>query len=691
MAANQSQAPIEPNPDGIEPNPDGIEPNPDWIEPNPDGISVKFRSERSLHGHSLSALKSALQKAVRRGEIQEAGRLARELTTFEDAAGAADRDKQRVRTNFLNRLMVVFLEDVGDAAVAADFVAAWNRLDHASESYPDDVARFARALAGHPKSRACSHARAVATVPDADWEVLAPLYPELHEICLRIDGDPHDEPSWRERLRDAVCSDDSVTRQTAFYWAYRIHTSGAKRRIGRKSKPVYQVFQTLATAFDTLGSGLAEPLAVLLNDAYPRLQNLKENFLCWMLPLVAHVFDHDDHRDEMEAARAATRARLAGDAPADDGGFADRPLQDYAIDMHVRGQRAGDLVRFAIEGAHVENPAPYVNDVWRYFYNDRKRIADGVDPVGPEPAAEPAEAEPANDNGGEGPVVAAPAAAPAAPQALRETDYEFIVRAQLNTSAGRCDTYFAWTPAEVRAPQRLVFVKGPMTPEAAARAVEVMAWKEASGLPTFNLEMVSMIPDRWPDGIPLGRRNRIDREGNNPPPAHFLVSKCLLQDPDGNPLVADNIPVRLHPGTAKWGPTEVVDWEALSWHKWDPRYQLTAGLHETAIVDYCVSLLARYVIGIADQADRNFILVDRNGARRLITVDEDVASPKRIDLAKALRAGRAELISAAITTNREEILAAVRQFTPGLAHPERLDSVIAALESDQPFTFASLA
>ena len=646
--------------------------NPQQIAPNPDGISVKFRSERSLHGHSLSALKSALQKAVRRGEIDSAARLARELTTFEDAVGAADRDKQRVRTNFLNRLMVIFLEDVGDAAVAADFAAVWNRLDHTSDSYADDVARVARALAGHPKSRACSHARAVATVPYTDWEVLAPLYPELYEIRIQLNAvNAEDEPSWRERLRAAACSDVPAVRQSAFYWAYRIHTNGAKRKIGRKSKPVYQVFDTLAAAFDTLGSDLAEPLAVLLNDVYPRIQNLKEDFLCWMVPLVAHVFDHEQFHDEMEAARAATRARLAGEAAG--GGFADRPLEEYAIDMHVRGQRAGDLVRFAIEGAHVENPAPYINDTWHYFYNDRKRIADGVDPVGPEPA---------DDNGGEGPVVAVPAAEPVP----RETDYEFVVRAQLNTSAGRCDTYFAWEPEREDAPRRLVFVKGPMAPEAAVRAVEVMAWKEASGLPTFDLVIVSMIPDRWPAGVPLGRRNRVDRDS----PAHFLVSACLLQDPDGNPLVADNIPVRLHPGTAKWGPTEVVDWETLSWHKWDPRYQLTAGLHETAIVDYCVSLLARYVIGIADQADRNFILVNRNGARRLITVDEDVASPKRIDLAKALRAGRAELVCAAITTNREEILAAVRQFAPGLAHPERLGSVIAALESDQPFTFALL-
>jgi len=70
---------------------------------------TKFRSERSFHGHSLDVLKSALQKYIRRGEEDKAMYVAAELDMFADEG----KPGERIRTNFIHRLQIIFLEDVG--------------------------------------------------------------------------------------------------------------------------------------------------------------------------------------------------------------------------------------------------------------------------------------------------------------------------------------------------------------------------------------------------------------------------------------------------------------------------------------------------------------------------------------------------------------------------------------------------
>jgi hypothetical protein len=74
--------------------------------------SAVLRKERSVGGFKLSVAKSWLQKAVRRGEVGLALLAARELHSFARAPGTPA-NRQRIRTNFFHRLMIIFLEDVG--------------------------------------------------------------------------------------------------------------------------------------------------------------------------------------------------------------------------------------------------------------------------------------------------------------------------------------------------------------------------------------------------------------------------------------------------------------------------------------------------------------------------------------------------------------------------------------------------
>lgn len=67
-----------------------------------------YRNERSERGYNLSELLSGLQKYIRRGREEEALRCAQELHGFSFAEGGG-----RIYTNFLHRLQIIFLEDIG--------------------------------------------------------------------------------------------------------------------------------------------------------------------------------------------------------------------------------------------------------------------------------------------------------------------------------------------------------------------------------------------------------------------------------------------------------------------------------------------------------------------------------------------------------------------------------------------------
>lgn len=75
---------------------------------------TKFRNERSEAGLRLDELKSALQKYIRRGEEAKALRVAEELDKFAEAGEGGE----RIRTNFIHRLQVIFLEDIGLGNIA---------------------------------------------------------------------------------------------------------------------------------------------------------------------------------------------------------------------------------------------------------------------------------------------------------------------------------------------------------------------------------------------------------------------------------------------------------------------------------------------------------------------------------------------------------------------------------------------
>lgn len=629
---------------------------------------ARFRSERSAHGYGLKELKSALQKYIRRGNTAKALWSAGEIFGFRSAPEPDGR--KRIQTNLLHRLQIILLEDVGaiDLWTEADRLCrifGENREPAGDPAAAAALYELVALYAAAPKARVCSHARAVArlrTLKESDLEFARRFYPQIMEVYDRFRASPTSKPvyegAWREGLAEALRARDPA----AVFWAHMIQDEGVQRAAKGGRKAVWQVFEALES---TAGARIAG-LIPMARRWYKSLQNLKEAFLCWMLPLLAHVFEHP---------RVPPPARAP--APADP--FPPGPpiaLDPFVYDIHTGVRSRGGLVRFAKEGALVENESNVVVRAWKEYYEDRKRIADGIPPQGPDARAVAPPPPPLTDgdidslledlfgSGADAPVAppadapeAPPADAPVAPpgapvappeEPRRESDYELISRIQLVTSHAKTDTVFARHPDG-----RMVVLKGPyMSPRCPNMAIEMAIWKRANGLPAAEIRAVRLIPDRWAS-TPLGARNSLwGCEGG----WWFSESESLVPGP---------IPTKIH-SSKLWPPTEVVDWSeggGLGVHTWRPSTDWATYTHRERL-DYVLNLLARYLMGIGDHADRNFL----RARGRLYAVDEDMRNfgLPPLSLRNNLRKKKAALVRAFLEAHWEDVAAATAGWGP---HP----------------------
>ena len=664
-------------------------------------LCATFRQERSQNGKTLSELKSGLQKYIRRGEITKALWCAGELYSFRRAP---EQDRvQCILTNFRHRLMIIFLEDVG-AIGLWEQATRFNRIIQSGNGGPA-IAAWVEMMAMAPKSRACSHARAVASLRDTEdcrvsstYTMAHQFYPAItalhHEHRLDTRSADANEGQWREALTTALqkCS------PAACLWAWAIATKGVPRTTKSGRKSVWQIF-------DVLEYASRPEIAALIPTArlwYKDLQNTQEAFLCWMLPLLAQIgkCSTETNIDNTMCYNLELYNALATAFDMQD----HIELDDYVFDIHVGpGSRAtgprkrdGGLTRFAEEGSIVANESPIVDPIWKAFYNDSKRIKDRVNPVGPPTAVVEVVADFTSevslpddfidslldeiniDNSKplEFPVVDAykasfaPKAAQVVDKAITyETQYKLLVRAQINTSQNKTDVYFAYEPDT----RKTVVVKGPFASRGPVdRAIEMSQWKRENGLPAIECQAVPLIPDRWPEGVPLGIRNRVDRTT----PSWFLVSNSLL---------GDTLPRRLH-SSKVWPQTEVIDWSdpvLNNRHVWAPlKHWVTYSVQEKN--DYVIALLARYVVGISDLADRNFL---RAGGR-LYSLDEDgrVASNAWVQIASELRVDKALKVRLWAEDHWAEIEPVVASWCAPVGAEGRLHDIRTRLNALKLFT-----
>lgn len=86
------------------------------------GPGINYRTVRSPHGFALDALKSAMQKYIRRAEASKAVFCVREIHAISASQlgvdGARGTRAQAVFTNLIHRLLIIFMEDCGPAGTS---------------------------------------------------------------------------------------------------------------------------------------------------------------------------------------------------------------------------------------------------------------------------------------------------------------------------------------------------------------------------------------------------------------------------------------------------------------------------------------------------------------------------------------------------------------------------------------------
>jgi hypothetical protein len=437
----------------------------------------------------------------------------------------------------------------------------------------------------------------------------------------------------------------------AVYHAFQIELSEEKLpyRLFRSSKPVWFIFHQLMNPLAPVKTERVRKFAEWYKE---HIGGMKEGFMCWLLPLL-HELEviplGEADEEQIPSYRAANREGHT------------ITMDDYVLDRHTSRGRGKSLVEFAMVGALVEPQAEFVNEMWKRFYEDGKRLEDAVEILGEAAAAAASSAAAsASASASASAAASASASAPAEPRRIRrplhcheslnnETDaYEFLVRTQLTTMGNKQDVYFAKDRNG-----KVVVVKGPFYSRAELDVLERnTAWKRQHDLPYNAFEVVRLLPNRWMEGVPLGARNKVCRTSL----AYFVVFDSYLKEED--------LKTKMHSSTV-WPPTEVVDWAQIPFHFTYKERALT----EQEYIDYVHGILFRYLLGISDLADRNFLMT----GGRVISIDEDVEG-RVMDLYATLQKNKASFVHKWLQTGYESL--SVSTWTVSDAfQQDRLDEI----------------
>ena len=587
-------------------------------------LSDKFRQEISWNGYPSDILKSGLQKYIRRGILNKALYCSAELDLFKHATNRGE----TIRTNFLHRLMIIYLEDVENTTIFSEindlfellFLEREKKENRNFQNEEQWISKIVSLLSHSQKARICSHIRSI--FYKKYFIHLQSYYPSLQPLYQEILSNETQQTLSLEFYCNQFKKYYQERNILAVYYAFQIDSSTEK--LSKKSlgslKPVWYIFEKLKNPFNH------KLLNKYINWYKNHLGTMKEGFLCWLFPLLIELKIIKEgvtvSEDEKYDSTWDKNRR-----------FEKIEIDDYVLDRHTRKGQLKGLVEFAINGAKVENEANFIQSTWKQFYEDSKRFDENQNILGEEALHLSSKNEPTIPNNistiiktdtniESNKIKEIKMKRPKIMKQeeiiypLETQEYQFIVRTQITTSSSKMDVYFAKNTEN-----KLVVVKGPYLSREPINILERNTnWKKINNLPYIPFEVKQLLPNRWSEGIPLGARNVvIDRTK----PAWFIIFDSVINDSD--------LQTKKH-SSRLWTETEVVNWDKIPLH-----FNYKKSLSEQEYIDYIEALLFRYVCGISDLADRNFLRIDG----RIISIDEDI-SHKEVNIYNELRKNKAE-------------------------------------------------
>ena len=543
-------------------------------------LSGAYRCEKSYNGFGLGVLKSALQKYIRRSNPAKAIFAGIELDLF------CLIGEERIRTNLIHRLMIVFLEDVGNWGMwpwMDEMIFKLLALREKRKSMDDEyrkeemsvLPRVIYAMSSSQHARENSHYRCVYQTFFSESDEIRNSLRERLQIVREVERKV--SLSYGRDIEFSSVDEGSVELcknflgclrkrdETAVYFAFKISAlENLTQKFYRSNKPEYLIFHLIEISLPEMYSGEelreAQECMKIAVRWFKELGTLKEAFLCWH-SLILGIVKNRRFAGFEENSGISERLHLMYMRNLKKKEFV---IDEYVYDGHTqRGRMIGrDSSYFATVSSSVCDEDPNVSQSHKTAYVYYKMLSSG--------------------------------------EALPEKESEYFsvkFRAQLVTGNSKTDTYFA-----TRKDGAEVFVKGPFeSSKVTDKFMSMQLLKKKMGLATIKYEVVHLKPGLFSDS-PLGLRHSLNPDCFYP----FLMCRPLVNE----------IPTKMH-SSKVWPETEVADWDRVRGlqHLTVEALESSDGLMR----DYIENVVFRYVFGIGDLANRNFMIC-RN---RVLSVDED--------------------------------------------------------------------
>jgi hypothetical protein len=583
-------------------------------------MNTLYHNEKSVNGFDLSVLKSAMQKYIRRGEEEKALRAVEELDRFAEVED--DGSGEKIRTNMIHRLQVIFLEDIGlgnfhlwrQMAKWTDILFNADRKNPKRDRTKEIQAleQIVRHLCRSKKTRACSFMRSLSQLIDSDQKTVDEYFGYYFKTdetdpgkLLKLLDKSLAEKDWKsiiyfKKYFDLYCADEPKKRKSK-----RKSKSEKTEKKERKQKSDWK-----STHRKTLEQMMEKYMNLDLCKKWKEdIVHLEmDGYLVYMLPIGNYLYGSEPLQVWDDTIKTTQYGwPMLGKFEID----------DYVFDKHVKHAKDRSTEYFVLETSKVSNEVFRVPKEFKAIYEWSRcgKHVPNVDEVDVSDVDEADEVDEVDASD----VVDVVSSVPIE-QIHRETQLNFVVRIQLTTSDSKQDTYYATYNDE------LYFVKGPFSDRKVIdQYIHFQKLKKERGFPYLEAYCVMIIPDRWkPDEIPIGFRKSIHPDKPYP----FLISKSLFS--------RESLKTKEH-SSKKWPVTTVVDDRATEGMRVNVKE-----LSGQMAIDYLNALGFRLEFNIGDFADRNFLKISDISSntgkepKRVLSVDEEIVGTK-LDLKLQLR------------------------------------------------------
>lgn len=330
-------------------------------------------TSKTYSGVDFDVAKSALQKWIRRGEMEKALMIATELFRFSEIEGAG-----AAVTNLFNRLCIIAHEDVGPANLPL-VLEVTDIVESGRRDYYELLA-MVQLLTRSPKTRMMSHLFYVYVLLEHIWrsEMLPGYVGANHELWKQIPFDDIEQKDYPlpdyldgEVLEEELIENLGMVEKrlkeksyTAFTWAFLFTKSSTgvtlKKKVRKFSKGVNNTGKADIFIWRLLRKFLPDPVCDIFVKAYYNHVENRPILSCALLAVIKDkVAEKSEHVRELAMvwkSHPFSEKLLTGQY--------NLTVDDYVFDKHTKAGRSmgKGTKEFVMEGALVDKQDPELFD-----------------------------------------------------------------------------------------------------------------------------------------------------------------------------------------------------------------------------------------------------------------------------------------------------------------------------------------